>query len=254
MALYPEITVKAQQVLRMPTVTAAHFQTNYIRQAVCEFRFPTLYELEDDRPPATLSRALRHSYPIQELSEQVRISGGPTSRSNVHLFKSKKQHWSVSLRSSSVTLETTKYDSFPDFKARLSEVLNAVKPVIDADYFTRIGLRYINAVPFDREKIAEWVNPALVTPLSEGLYGDPDEHSGRVSGKTAVGGYLLQHGISMQQGTSAREYALDFDFFAEVVDFGDALDTVQQLHDLEFSMFSWTLGPAAIAKLGSNII
>lgn len=244
---------KAPAVLNVPVAARANYAKNFIRQAVCELRFPTLYELEGDRPPASFSKALRASYPIQEMGETLRMGGSQVSRSNVHVFKSKKKHWSVTLRASSVTLETANYTSYDEFKTRLAELLQAVKPVIDADFFTRIGLRYINAVPFKIDEIDKWVNPALVAPLSQGIYGDPIDHGGRVAGRTAVGGFLFQHGVN-GDALEKQEYSLDFDLFAEDVAFDDALETTQKLHDLEFSMFRWSLGPAALENLGPSKI
>ena len=50
----------------------------------------------------------------------------------------------------------------------------------------------------------------------------------------------------------AGSYVLDFDFFKEDVAVADTLDIVRQLHDLEFSMFRWTLGEKAIEHLGPS--
>jgi hypothetical protein len=37
--------------LNVPPAGAMHFSRNFIRLAACELRFPTLFELEAERPP-----------------------------------------------------------------------------------------------------------------------------------------------------------------------------------------------------------
>ena len=243
----------SRRPLTVPTADPAHFATNFIRQAVCEIRFPTLFELEAERPPVDFAHALRKEYPFHSLVKSVNVSqGGVSQASNAHTFRSKNGRWTVSLRAAALSLESTQYDSFHVFEQRLSFVLKAAERVIDSDFLTRVGLRYINAVPFDVDRIGQWVNPTLVEALARGVYGDVDEHSQRVRGATAEGGYTFQHGVSVEPTDGKREYVLDFDFFREDVGVAEALTVVRRLHDLEFAMFVWSLGDAAKSHLGPS--
>ena len=260
--------------LSVPQADKALFAKNFIRQAVCELRFPTLYELEGAKPPPSFAHALRKEYPHQEVVNSISLSNSGPDSANNHLFRSKTKSWTVTLRAAAVVLETNNYSSFQIFKDRLEFVVQAASKVIDSDFFTRVGLRYINSVPYERKEIGEWVNPSLVAPLMEGVYGDPLEYAGRVIGTTENGGYILQHGIqtttSRQRGigplgvgqgqnihpsaTIQNEYALDFDLYSEDVELADVMDTVQRLHDLEYSLFNWAIGPAAKKHLGPSTL
>lgn len=246
--------VVQRALLNVPKVSAARYAQNFIRQAVCELRFPTLYELEAARPPTSFALALRKEYPNQQLLESVNVGIGTPSRANVHTFKSKKDRWTVNLKASSVSLETSKYETFLEFKERLGVVLKAAAPVIDSDFFTRVGLRYINVVPYTRSEISGWVNPSLVGPLADGIYGDVLDHVGRVTGSTECGTFMLQHGVMVEGSNTKPQYSLDFDFSSEDVPFDQTLEMVQKLHDFEFSMFEWSLGPLAKAHLGPTLI
>jgi uncharacterized protein (TIGR04255 family) len=241
-----------RHLLNVPAVAPAHYERNYIKQAVCELRFPTLYELEGPRPPASFARALRKEYPIDSQAQTYEVTPGALAKSNAHVFRSKRQRWSVSLKASAISLETTHYDTFAEFKERLSLVLQAAKEVIDSDFFTRIGLRYINLIEFPGSDLASWINPALVGPLANGVYGTVSEHSARVVGSTERGGFTMQHGLAPDRESKSPAYSLDFDFFAEDVPFADALIVVQSLHDDEFKLFRWGLGPAALQYLGTS--
>lgn len=240
--------------LAVPQVEPAHFARNFIRQVVCELRFPTLFELEGRRPPPNLAQALRKEYPIYETAKDLSLSAGSVEQANVHFFKSKRSRWTVTLRASTLSLETSNYDSFSELEERLALVLKGAEQVIDSDFFTRVGLRYINSVPFNIEDIREWVNPALVGILGAGTYGDVQEHSQRVSGFTPRGGYLFQHGVGISEQTRRQEYVLDFDFFAEDVPVAETSVVARELHAHEYAMFSWALGEKAKAQLGPSTL
>lgn len=263
-------------LLSLPGAGPALYSKNFIKQAVCELRFPTLYDLDVPKPPASFAKALRKEYPNQATVKSLNLELGNDSSASTlhHTFKSRGSKWAVSLRSAAVVLETKDYSSYKEFRARLVEILRAATQVIDSDFYTRIGLRYINALPYDRTSIDEWVNPCLVGVLGSGLLGEPTEYAGRVMGATDIGGYIMQHGILggagrqqnigalslganteiETQGSTQAEYSIDFDLYAEDVQAEDALQTIDRLHDLEHSLFDWAIGPAARAYLGPSIL
>jgi len=240
------------KVLSVPDVASAHYKQNLIRLAVCELRFPTLFEVEAETPPLALSKALRKEYPTHEHLKNVNVNLGGLAHSNAHAFRSKKGRWSVTLRAAALSLETSHYDSFEEFAERLAFVVKAGESTIDSDFFTRVGLRYINILPCQPDKAAEWINPVLVGALGVGVFGSVSEYWQRVQGPTEMGGYTFTHGVQVQPGTQPREYLLDFDFFKEDVAVADTLAVVKKLHELEFSMFHWSLGPKAKEHLGPS--
>jgi uncharacterized protein (TIGR04255 family) len=240
--------------LNVPPAGATHFSKNFIRLAVCELRFPTLFELEAERPPLGFAKAVRKEYPLHGLVRNVNVNPGSVAQTNAHSFRSKKGKWTVTLRAAAVSLETSSYDSFAEFEKRLGFVLKAAEGTIDSDFFTRVGLRYINAMPFAPSEVKQWVNPALVSPLGEGTFGDVEEHWQRVRGPTTVGGYYFQHGLDTNPQAGRREYILDFDFYREDVTIPETVSVVRQLHDQEYAMFAWSLGDKAKEHLGPSTL
>jgi uncharacterized protein (TIGR04255 family) len=230
--------------LSVDQVEHQHFATNFIRTAVCELRFPTLYELDADKPPAEFAHALRKEYPTHGLAPRVNVSPAALARSNAHVFTSRKGQWTINLTSHTLSLETSRYGSFEDFQARIAQLVSACRSFIDSDFFTRVGIRYINVVPYDRATIAEWINPSPVGNLASGVYGDATEHAQAVRGTTEAGGFLFQHGIGPPDSTRPG-YGLDYDFYAENVELKDAMAVVRSLHKREFEMFMWSLGERA---------
>lgn len=239
--------------LAVPPAAASHFTKNFIRQAVCELRFPTLYEFDQLRPPVKFALALRKEYPSYNAVKDVDLIGG-SPQVHGHQFKSKKGRWTVTFRASAVSIETSNYDSFTELRERLAFIIKTAELVIDSDFFTRVGLRYINSVPYNEDDICDWINPQLVGVLGSGLYGDTKDHSARVSGSTVAGSYLFQHGLAINQDSRKREYFLDFDFSQEDVAISDTLEVVDVLHENEFSMFTWALGSTAKEYLGPSAL
>lgn len=235
------------RVLNVQAVPRIVYPRNFIRQAVCELRFPTIFEIEDARPPESFWKVLRRQFQDHEVLANVNVRPGSVVTANAHQFKSKRGRWVVVLRPSAITLETARYGSFEEFEEQLQLVIAAAAETIDSEFFTRVGLRYVNVLPCQASSIDGWLNDQLARPLSEGTFGDVDFYWQQVHGKTAAGGYTFQHGIngSQEQLPSRTGYILDYDFFDQDVAVVDALATVKKLHELEHSLFSWTLGEKA---------
>lgn len=230
--------------LSVPAVEHQHFNTNFIRIAVCEARFPTLYDIDDPRPPKEFAHALRREYPVHNLGRRVTLDGtSQVDKTNAHVFTSRNSRWTVNLTASTLSLETSRYDSFLDFEKRIGFLIDACQTFIDSDFFTRLGIRYVNTLPYDRDRIGQWVNPLLVNALANGTYGDVTECGQAIRGTTEAGGFFFQHGIG--KDSDKRAYALDFDFYAENVEISEAAGVIKDLHKRQFEMFIWSLGESA---------
>lgn len=79
----------------------------------------------------------------------------------------------VTLRPDSLSIEVTRYEGYPAFRELLARVFEAVERVLTPDGLTRLGLRYIDEIRVPDlttiDEWADWVDPALLAPLSEGL-------------------------------------------------------------------------------------
>lgn len=237
------VTVRSENVDR--------YKRNFLRQAVCELRFPTLMELGESRPPASLVTALRKEYPHLELANEVTLGfgGGVPGSNNTHIFRSAKLTWAVSIKQSALSIETTAYSDYAHMKERVLRVVEAASKIIDSDFFTRVGLRYINVIDSGTDPTEGWVNPALVAPLSSGHFGGVQEYAGKVLLGAPDGGCLLQHGIQMKKPhlgeAVSPEYRLDIDTFRNEVALSDTGAVLEALHAQAFDFFDWAIGPKA---------
>lgn len=237
------------KVLRVPDVAPQEFERNLILTAVCEFRFPTLLELQS-RPPEELQKTLRKEYPFYDTTLVSETTGqGPVEHYHQHQFRSKDRKWTVIFKASSLALETTAYSSFDDLEQRFDRVLQAASPLLDADFFTRIGLRYINVLPVEQAQWGGWINSQLVAPLLAGIYGRIEGYWQEVRGRAETGQYNFRHGRA-ESDTGQERYVLDFDFYDENIETAQALPRLRELNVQSFRFFMWSIGPEAIKYLG----
>lgn len=234
------------------------YKRNFLRQAVCELRFPTLMELGEARPPASLVTALRKEYPHLELANEVTlgIGGGVPGSNNAHIFRSSKLTWTVSIKQSVLTIETIAYTDYAHMKERILNVVKAASKIIDSDFFTRIGLRYINVIDSGTDPTDGWVNPVLVAPIRSGEFKGIQEYAGKLQLGTPDGGCLLQHGIRIKPPHSGEavqpEYVLDIDTFRNEVKLSDTATALDVMHAQAFDLFDWTIGPKAREHLSKD--
>ncbi len=249
----------ADELVSLVPLVDGGYARNFIRQAVCELKFPTLMSISAAKPPEKFVSALRKRFPIYETVNEVSIGGGQGSvTAHAHVVRSSKLTWTATIRQSSIVLETSAYGRYADFKERLSEVIAAALPVIDCDFFTRVGLRYVNVIETDGSSMSEWVNPALVGSLDVNAFKGFSEFAGKFTLGAVDGGCMLQHGIRINQESQTSgpvpirpDYVVDIDSFRVEVAADEVLGKIDSMHHQVFSMFSWALGEKAKLALAS---
>lgn len=196
----------ADTLIKARSKNVDRYKHNLLRQAVCEFRFPTLMELGDSRPPSSFVKALRKEYPNLELANELTlgIGGASNGSNNTHIFRSTKFTWTVTLKQSAFSIETNAYTNYAQMKERVLRVVEAASKIIDSDFFTRVGLRYINVINKGADPIDGWVNPELVSPLRSGYFSGIQEYAGRLQLASPDGSCLLQHGLQFKLDSAQR--------------------------------------------------
>lgn len=236
----------ARSMLNLPRVTRVMFQRNFIKTAVCELRFPALLEYET-KAPVELQKKLRKEYPHYELHQTLTPGMQQETR---HLFRSKDQHWVISFKSSSIAIETSRYTNYEELEKQLEFLLERSRSLLDSDFFTRVGLRYVDEIPIADGHFEGWIRAELISPLTN-VYGHVERFLQEVRGSTEVGGYTFRHGFA---GISAERtpYSLDFDFHDENVSDKEVLARVKRFNELSFDFFSWAIGEKARDYLGDS--
>ncbi len=246
----------ADSLVAIHSTNVDKYKRNFLRQAVCELRFPTLMELGESRPPAAFVKALRKEYPYIELTNEVTVGIGGAGSNYAHIFRSTKRTWSVSLKQSALSVETNAYSDYDHMRERVLRVVEAASKVIDSDFFTRIGLRYINVIDSGADPVHGWVNPELVGPILSRSFAGIQEYAGKLQLVANDGGCLLQHGIVLKQkhatGEIGPEYLLDIDSFRNEILLSDTGVALDAMHAQVFDVFDWAIGPKAREHLSAE--
>jgi uncharacterized protein (TIGR04255 family) len=246
-----DVEATDETTLNVPSVDRVRYEKNFIKIAVCELRFPTLLELET-KPPSSFQSRIRKSYPFYE--PQLVEAG--SEREQRYLFRSKEKDWTVSVKSSAIALETSKYRDFEDFRERFVVILDNARPMIDSDFFTRVGLRYVNWIPILDGNLDGWVRAELGAPSTRGPLGQADKFYSLRQGKMASGKYTLRQSLLREGDDNVAlpnpTYVLDVDYSTEDVLFNDVLEQVTSFNATNFNLFNWCLGEKARAALGKG--
>ena len=165
------------------------YEKNQLIEVICQLRFPDILKIEAQEPYA-FQDAIRGEYPqyakkVEQLPPQQ--AGGkltPQGTVNNYQFISADSQWKVSLTKSFIALSTHGYTRWEEFAQRLDRILAAFIQAYQPAYFSRVGLRYINA--FRKAELglenAQWRE--LIQPGYLGLMGDDDAQEA-LSSKTS---------------------------------------------------------------------
>lgn len=234
------------------------FKRSLVTSVVCEFRFPTLMELGESKPPSNFVKALRKSYPQIEVGTDVSFGlGGAAETSHAHVFRSMRGNWAVSLKHSNLTIETSSYTGYDELRRRVLEVVEAAVPVIDTDFWTRVGLRYVNTLPGRHDPVSNsWINPALLLDMKKGCFRGISEVGSRLLLNADDGGCLLQTGLKRNppSGTQfvAPDFVIDVDSFRTEVALSDTKNRLENMHAQAFNLFDWALDGSARSYLSGE--
>lgn len=214
-----------------------------------EVRFP---EAAADRPlPLPLQRSFRDSLGDDWVIESQKLHGvalGPGALGQqafqevvVPRFTVRDRTLSVAITSTSVTVETTAYRHYLEFRAVLRRVFDAASELLSPDGIARMGMRYIDEIrvpEVDEQHLAswsEWLDATLLPPQLEAMIGHEylpaawDGAARYVTGpqRSLVLRYGARQGYAVDlRGSLSRPappapgpfFVLDFDSFWEPLD------------------------------------
>ena len=148
-------------------------------EVICQLRFPEILKI-DVSEPADFQERIRRDYPqyekkIEQLPPQM-VNGKPVPQGTVnnYQFVSAEGQWRVSLTKGFIALSTYGYTRWEDFAQRLDRVLAAFIETYHPSWFTRVGLRYVNAFRREALGLDGMLWKELITPGFLGLMGEED--------------------------------------------------------------------------------
>ncbi|MCW1919973.1 TIGR04255 family protein [Rhodobacter sp. KR11] len=158
------------------------YDHNPLFEVVAQLQFPTILSIGVDIP-AKFQELVRRSFPLVEIKHAINVNvdvalGEAKSHSKTfYEFLSEDKAFKIVLGDDFIALSTSQYRHWEDFSNQLKLAIDALGAVYDVQFFTRIGLRYVDII--DRAHLnlkeipwAELLRPSLLGILSEEFGAD----------------------------------------------------------------------------------
>lgn len=239
---------KSIRYFNFPQIERQIFEKNYLDTVVIELRYPTYLRLKE-KEPVEISERIREQFPKYEPSQQMQMTPlGTTDPQPIYKFTTRQNDPALDISASNIVLVTKKYKSFEDFSTSMAFVVERCVPLLKTNFFTRVGLRYINNVsgihPTGND-VLDWINPELVNPVGGNEIGIVHHMRNEVAGPLEGGGnYTFRYGLSPPV-EGVRKFVLDWDYSREDVEVDDCIDLLSAFHNVHFPFFWWSLGEKA---------
>lgn len=121
---------------------------------IAQVRFPPVASIAREDFIGPFQERIREAYPVMRQEREVSLvltpqgvqAGGDSSPVWRFLDRDDNPEWKVSLASSFVALDTSRYTSRSDFQNRLGAVLEALAETIRPSVCDRLGVRYVDRI------------------------------------------------------------------------------------------------------------
>ncbi len=224
-----------------------------LRLVVCQVRHERIAAVADAARALKVHEALADEFPkIEEISEEsVNVAGGPSgiavNRSEAQRgwhFRSEDETWTISLTQKSFSMETTTYDRWAGFRARLGKFASLVDEVTSPKIEQRLGLRFIDEIVYPEVSeptglkgliVNELLGPLSVGPMSGSIRSTEQLIVLEGSADVRVN---LRHGCQPSEG--AVTYLLDIDCYRQTgqrFDVTGILKETDRLHETAKQVF-----------------
>jgi len=253
--------------MALPETPREVYGKNPLAEVVAQLRFPTILKI-DAESPAAFQESIRADYSRYSqqrgagqlpanMPPQIKnlIQGmGPVTGPQQHQFESQDQKWSVTLTRESISLKTTSYNTWEEFRDRLHVISESFKQIYNPSSYVRVGLRYVDVVRrsmlnLDGVPWTDLLNPCIAGELAAPEFGDTiDKMSRQFHCKLDGDNYFLtlKSGIALAEPDAKQNrekcFFIDSDFHThkqtEVDDVATALNAFNRQSG---NLFRWSI-------------
>lgn len=243
-------------------------------QVVFQLRFPRLLAIET-QAPAQFQERIRQTFPLLERTADFAMPTMPSLPTDLlqlmntqmgagaYQFLTVDRMLTVTLTSDSMTLTANRYTHWQSFWSHVSGPLHALNEIYRPSFYTRVGLRYLDAI--NRESIglsgrhwSDLLQPHLLDPLVFPKFEGNVEtvgHQLKLRLPDDSGFVTLRHGYGTVSGKQGISYVIDFDFSQEPhVEVADVEPTIGHFNQLSGRAFRSCLKPELHDALRPRIL
>lgn len=251
------------------------YARNPLYQVICQLRFPRILLI--DKEPADFQERFRKQYPIFREPQRARINLpdeiveflSPTAIKTLSLtnkraydFLTADEIWTVGLTSEFLSLSSSDYERWENFKAHLEGPLQALLDIYEPAFFSRVGLRYQNLIRRSVLGISEpWSE--LLMPYISGVLDLANINEEMLEEHRQVIALTLPNSdgsVRMQSGLVRIEndeicFLIDNDFYTqERIEVSDALDRLDNFNQIARRVFRWCITDRLHEALGPQLV
>jgi uncharacterized protein (TIGR04255 family) len=247
--------------MNFPEFERVIYKHNPLVEVVCQLRFPPILKIAHQEP-VEFQDEIRSQYPLFESvqpqipSDFLNIAqqlGLPLNGDVAHSFKSADQKWHLSITKDFISLGTSSYERYEQFKQRFEEAIQIFNRIYQPSFYTRVGLRYRDLII--RSKLAiedkQW-SELIAQHIASELY-HPEFYSSiqtvtkHLVLNTENGQINLHHGLvnvgDPQGNNTESAYLFDADFYTEQKIEGerDVWNVLNQFNQSARKLFRWSI-------------
>jgi uncharacterized protein (TIGR04255 family) len=246
--------------MNFPEFERVIYRHNPLVEVVCQLRFSPILKIAHQEP-VEFQDEIRSEYPLFErvqplpleilnIAQQVGVS----LNSDLALsFKSEDQKWHLSITKDFISLGTSSYERYEQFKQRFEYAIQIFERIYKPSFYTRVGLRYRDLIIRSKLGINDKGWSELISQHIASELQDP-ELSNSIQSLTKQlvlridnGQVSFQHGLvtigDPQGNTSEEAYLIDADFYTEQKIKGerDVWNVLNRFNKSAGSLFRWSI-------------
>jgi uncharacterized protein (TIGR04255 family) len=201
---------------------------------------------------------------IQQQELNVGFPGGMAGvsepRAVGHRFVSVAGDWTAAVSTNAISLETTRYPGWDEFRQRCRQLLETTASIAPPVVQQRVGLRYIDRVSDPEAKTAlDWngrIVPELIGLVAHPVLG-PAVVNARHQTVLDLGesyACILNQALLPSPDQSRLDYVLDFDLYLQIgqrFEVGNVLGVLDVLHGDAAKLFHLSVEPAQMSRFRS---
>jgi uncharacterized protein (TIGR04255 family) len=178
-------------------------------------------------------------------------------------MRSEDERWNVVVMPDFFSLETTRYEDWPDFCSRLEALMRAVAGAIEPALEQRVGLRFIDRITHPDVASAKdwgrWIDSSFLGPIAHEKIGAGVTASQQIVQLDAGDGrsLILRHGAARDSEAGGQwTYLIDQDCYVQrgrAFDVDEVLQATETLHTLALQMFQQAITPSLYSYLKGDV-
>jgi uncharacterized protein (TIGR04255 family) len=246
--------------MHFPESERVIYERNPLIQVACQLRFPPILKISHQEP-VEFQDEIRSQYPlfesvqpqIPEISKLIQQFNLPFSSDLSHNFISEDRQWQLIITKDFITLSTSAYERYEEFKTRLKQVLEVFERIYQPSFYTRIGLQYQDLIVRSKLGLEDknW-SDLITTNIASELYNS--EFAPSIQSiiknlilKTEHGQINFKHGLvnvkESENNNDEVAYLLDADFYTEqkIERDGNVWNVLDRFNQSARNLFRWSI-------------